>query len=95
MEVRVLDILGTNRQVANAARATINLDGGTKEVSDNYMRTLYLCEHSPIRLKQFYIEVKDIPYWIVMHFTRHKFGIEHWISTQRDDKTGEDRNKKP
>lgn len=46
-------------------------------------------------LNSFYIEVKDIPYWIVMHFTRHKFGIEHWISTQRDDKTGEDRNKKP
>ena len=88
MKVTILDVFGSDRQVADAARTTIKMEDGHKLVTDAYMRKMYLCEHSPIRIKQFLILVEDIPYWIVMHFTRHKFGIEHWVSSQRDDRTG-------
>lgn len=27
-----------------------------------------------------------------MHFVRHKIGIEHWVRTQREDRTGIDRD---
>ena len=30
-----------------------------------------------------------------MHFVRHKFGIEHWVTTQRTDRTGVNRNDLP
>jgi hypothetical protein len=30
-----------------------------------------------------------------VHFVRHKFGIEHWVTTQRADRTGIDRDKSP
>jgi hypothetical protein len=30
--------------------------------------------------------------WISVHFVRHKIGIEHWVRTQRSDRTGIDRN---
>ena len=91
MKIKVIDVFGTDRQVADAARTTIKLEDSDKEVKASYMRKLYLCEHSPIRIKQFLVSVEDIPYWIVMHFARHKFGIEHWVSTQRNDRTGEER----
>ena len=30
--------------------------------------------------------------WVSVHFVRHKHGIEHWVSTQRTDRTGVDRD---
>ena len=51
MKVTVTHLMGTNREIADYARTTIGLNGGDKEVSDEYMRKLYLCEHSPIDRK--------------------------------------------
>ena len=33
--------------------------------------------------------------WISTHFVRHNKGIDHWVSTQRSDRTGVPRDKKP
>jgi len=51
-----------------------------------------MCEHSPIR--QLFIKCKwyELKSWVSVHFVRHKIGIEHWVRTQREDRTGEDRN---
>jgi hypothetical protein len=43
----------------------------------------------------FRIRFTDIPYWVVMHFVRHKVGVEHFVSTQRTDRTGTDRSGLP
>lgn len=83
------------RDIADACRTTIKMDRGDKPVSEKYAKTLYGCEHSPIRLKWYRIKVTNVPYWIAMHFRTHKIGIEHFISTQRDDRTGEDRESAP
>lgn len=86
MEVTVQHLCGTNREIADRARTTIGLDEGTKEVSEKYMRRLFLCEHSPIRTQMYKIKFDGIPYWVAMHFVRHKIGVEHFVSTQRDDR---------
>ena len=51
VKVTVTDVGGTYRDVANAARTTINMAEGDKEISEEYMYKMYKCEHSPIRLR--------------------------------------------
>lgn len=86
LNVTVQHFAGTPRQVADLARTTIGLEDGDKRVSESYMRKMYLCEHSPIRAEMYLITFENIPYWVVMHFARHKTGVEHFVSTQRDDR---------
>lgn len=58
----------------------------TKLPSDDWKHQLLRCEHSPIRELWFGIKMK-IPYWVSVHFVRHHIGVNHYISTQRDDRT--------
>lgn len=92
MRVEFLGIKGNWREVADSANTTINKEAGNKEPSSVWKRKMLLCEHSPIR--QLFVKCKfyDLKYWISVHFVRHKFGIEHWVRTQREDRTGVDRN---
>lgn len=82
------------RDVADAARTTIRMDEGAGEPSLKWKRSMLLAEHSPIRKLCFNWKWYDLPYWVSVHFVRHKFGIEHFVSTQRTDRTGEDRTAK-
>lgn len=95
--VSIVDISGTYRQVADRARTTIGMEAGDKEVSEAYMRKMYLCEHSPIRIRTFIIRMENIPSWLATHFARHHVGSTPFISTQRDDrnKAITDRDKEP
>lgn len=77
---------GTNRQVADRARTTIGLAPGDKEVTDAYMRKLYLSEHSPIRLQSYIIRVEGVPTFIATHFVRHNIGVTPFIQSMRDDR---------
>ncbi len=88
MRVEFLGVKGTWREVADSANTTINKEAGTKEPSSTWKRRMLLCEHSPIR--QLFVKCKwyDLRYWISVHFVRHKIGIEHWVRTQREDRTG-------
>ena len=56
-----------------------------------WKKKILLAEHSPIRLMQFAWKWSDLPYWVSVHIVRHKIGIEHFVSTQRTDRTGVDR----
>ena len=94
MKLKFLKVKGTWREVADAARTTIRLEEGTKEPSSKWKKRILLAEHSPIRKLCFNWKWMDLPYWVSVHFVRHKFGIEHFVSTQRTDRTGEDRSVK-
>lgn len=55
------------------------------EVSDEWKRKILQAEHSPIRTLMFTIRM-EIPYYCSVHFSRHKYGVEHYVSTQRNDR---------
>ena len=83
------------RDVADAARTTIRMDEGEKEPSSAWKRRILLSEHSPIRQMNFKWKWHNLKYWVSVHFVRHKIGIEHFVSTQRTDRTGVDRTEAP
>lgn len=80
-------------EVKQAARTTIGKDGEGTYPSDSWKKTILLAEHSPIRKIRFAWKWKDLKSWVSVHFVRHKFGIEHWVTTQRSDRTGINRDK--
>ncbi len=90
-KIKTFKVKGTWREVADAARTTIHRDEGTKEPSSSWKKRILLAEHSPIRKLCFNWKWVDLPYWVSVHFVRHKYGIEHFVSTQRTDRTGNDR----
>ena len=93
--LRYLKVIGSWRDVADAARTTIRLGAGTKEPKPSWKRRILLAEHSPIRKLLVSWKWGNLPYWVSVHFVRHKYGIEHFVSTQRTDRTGEDRRSAP
>ena len=82
-------------KVKRAARTTIHKDGEGVYPSDSWKKTILLAEHSPIRRIRFSWKWENLKSWVSVHFVRHWVGILHWVSTQRTDRTGVDRNKKP
>ena len=49
---------------------------------------LLRCEHSPVRLIRFWVELLGIPSFVSTHLVRHKFGVEHFVESNRDDRGG-------
>jgi hypothetical protein len=92
MWTKFLGQKGTWREVANSANTTINKEAGDKEPSSNWKRRMLLCEHSPIRQLIFKWKWYDLKRWVSDHYVRHKFGIEHWVKTDRSDRTGINRD---
>ena len=80
--------------IKDSTMNTIGKDTGVYPSSD-WKRRLIMSEHSPIRRLKFYWRWVDIKYWVSVHLTRHKIGIEHFVKTQRTDRTGVDRNDLP
>lgn len=83
------------KHVKRAARTTIWKEDDCVEPSDSWKKKILLAEHSPIRKIKFSWKWDAIKYWVSVHFVRHKYGIEHWVSTQRSDRTGIDRDISP
>lgn len=81
--------------VKRAARTTINRSGEGTYPSAAWKKTILLAEHSPIRKLRFSWRWKDLKTWVSVHFVRHKTGIEHWVTTQRSDRTGVNRDYSP
>ena len=92
MKIKFLKVKGTWREVADAARTTIRREEGEGEPSSKWKKRILLAEHSPVRKLCFNWKWMDLPYWVSVHFVRHKFGIEHFVSTQRTDRTGVQRD---
>lgn len=91
----MLDIKGKWTDIKNAARTTIGLDLTNKEPNSKWKKQILLCEHSPIRKLWINWKWKDLKSWISVHFVRHKYGIEHFVKTQRTDRTGINRDDLP
>lgn len=94
--VQWMKAIGTWATVRDMARNTVNKEGlgEDAEVSRKFRRAMLIAEHSPIRALQFNF-LLHIKYWISVHLVRHKIGVEHFVATQRDDRTGLSRDEKP
>ncbi len=79
----------------NMALNTIGKES-EKEVSSEWKSMILRSEHSPIRSLWFTWKWHNLPYFVSTHFVRHKIGIEHFISSQRNDRQKKyDRNLAP
>lgn len=84
------------RYILNACRNTVNKGNSKKDVvSNHFKQSIMIAEHSPIRDWRVAWKWEGIPSWVSVHFCRHWLGFLHFVSTQRTDRTGVDRNKKP
>jgi thymidylate synthase ThyX len=82
------------KEVYHSALVTVGKDK-IREPSSDWKRSILLAEHSPIRLLSVSWEWHDLPYWVSVHLVRHKIGIEHFVRSQRTDRTGVDRGELP
>ena len=93
MQAELISIKGTWRDVADCANTTIHKSEGIDEPSSQWKKRMLLCEHSPIRELVFDFKWTELRYWVSVHFVRHKIGVEHYVRSQRSDRTGIDRDK--
>ena len=82
------------QDIKNATMTTVGKTKGKYPESEFKLR-LIRSEHSMIRKLRFAWRWNDLPYWVSVHIVRHKIGIEHFVKTQRSDRTGEDRSNLP
>lgn len=92
MAIKWCDYTDVWKNVKRSARTTISKDGSGTYPSDSWKKTILLAEHSPIRRIRFSWQWENLKSWVSVHFVRHKNGIEHWVSTQRTDRTGINRD---
>lgn len=92
MKAELISKKGTWREVADCANVTINKSEGVNEPSPKWKRRMLLCEHSPIRELFFDFKWTELKYWVSVHLVRHKIGIEHFVRTQRSDRSGVERD---
>ena len=79
--------------VVNDCRLTVGKDALDHGPSDKFKRSILIAEHTPIRMVSIRWRFVGIKSWIATHFARHMFYKN--VQSQRDDRTGVDRNKSP
>ena len=94
MRVELINYQDNWQNVKDATVTTVGKRTGKYPDSD-WKKKILKAEHSPIRLLNFMIRFSDIKYWIVMHLVRHNVGVSHFVSTQRTDRTGVNREELP
>lgn len=86
MEIEIKRITSWER-VLNACRMTVNKKYLEKEPGDDFKKKLIRSEHSPLRMLEFDITIRDVPYWIHAELCRHHIGVEKYVTTSRPDRT--------
>ena len=92
MKVELLEIKGSYEQVANRCRTTVSKGELGKEPTKKFKRKILMAEHSPIRSLIYCFKITNLKSWVATHFVRHHIGVEKWVSTQRTDRTGVNRD---
>lgn len=94
MKTEVLKIKGDWNEVLNDCRATVKKLPISKHPSEQFIKSILISEHSPVRDILVKWKWEAIPYWVAMHWKTH-----HWesrVDSQRNDRqTRYDRTKAP
>lgn len=93
VKTEILSIKGTWQDVVDDCRSTVSKPPLGKEPSKKFKRDILIAEHGPIRSISIRWVWKGLKSWIATHFCRHKW--ECFISTQRTDRTGVNRDEQP
>ena len=93
METNINNIDANWKNVKNKCRTTVNKEYSDKEATEKFKKQLLISEHSPIRLLNVDWSWKGIKSFVSVHFSRHKW--ECFVSTQRSDRTGVNRDELP
>jgi hypothetical protein len=91
MKTEYIQTKGTWTDVVNSARTTVGKEAVGKEPSDQWKRRILLAEHSPIRKIIIEWKWRDLLWWVQTHYTRHHVGVEWFVETSREDRTGVNR----
>lgn len=89
---KILKVNADWTEVKNECRITSNKADSQVPATKKFIQDILVAEHSPIRLVKIKWRWEGIMSWVATHFSRHWLGWDKWISTQRTDRTGEDRN---
>lgn len=93
MKTKIIKVKGDWNEVLNDCRSSVGKTALTKEPSTDFKKRILIAEHSPIReisIKWMWDGIKS---WIATHFVRNIW--YKVVKTQRDDRTGEDRDSLP
>ena len=93
LETNINNIDADWKNVKNKCRTTVNKEYSDKEATEKFKKQLLISEHSPIRLLSVDWSWKDMKSFVSVHFSRHKW--ECFVSTQRSDRTGVNRDELP
>lgn len=78
-------------------RAWVTIGKNTKKIPESWWRHRILeARHSPIRRLMYSFYIRDVPYWVSVHLTRHHVGNQPYVQSQRNDRQDEyDRTQAP
>lgn len=93
MKTKIIKLENDWKDVKNVSRTTVNKKHSELEATDKFKLEMLISEHSPIRLIKVRWLWEGMKSWISVHFSRSKW--ECFISTQRSDRTGVDRDNSP
>lgn len=87
MNIKILDTPTKEdwKRAYDTALMTMNKKSD-KDPSSQWKHKIILSEHSPIYDLHVTWEWGDIPYWVSVHFVRHRVGINHFVTSQRNDR---------
>lgn len=90
MKTQIIKLLNDWKHVKNVSRTTVNKGYSDVEATKAFKQKMLISEHSPIREIIVKWKWENIKSWVATHYSRHKY--ECYISTQRSDRTGVDRD---
>lgn len=80
------------KEIKNQCRHTSNKEDTDTPATREFIKKILISEHSPIRLGRIKWSWDGIKSWVSVHFARHWLGWDKWVSTQRTDRTGINRD---
>lgn len=82
MQIKIVKL--TDEELMRRHFAYLSKDG--KIMTSN--ARLFATMHSPVRCVTYDIFMEQIPTFVSVHFVRHKVGVEHTVTSNREDRGG-------
>lgn len=85
----VVEQITSWKRALDAARWTVGKESLGKDPSDKWKSKMLLAEHSPIRLVEYDIKIKNAFNFVINHLVRHFIGFIPFVRSNRPDRNDE------